>query len=382
LIGGQPSDSSQNYVVRLSGVGGSSCTGTLLTPTLVLTAQHCLTNGAAFSGGGGAANSYKECALGTNPEAASSLQVTLGNLQVGTNVNVARVFVDVDNIDCTSDIAMLELSSPVTGMTQHPLLLDSTIPVGTELTSIGWGLDGSQDAGYITPAQREQESGAVQLAETAGNAVCPDGTPADIDVPGFVVVSIPSCSGDSGSSLFTAAGNLGTNGAIAAVTSGGVSSKVALINGEEKSLCEDAVTVASPLDSERARTFIEQVYQSTGIMPWRVGQAGPPADVGGTCKKNNDCNSNFCVLLGSTSAGYCSKPCTTNADCSADTSCVATGKAADAGTANVCLPAQSTGSKRGCSVAPEDGASGDGWWMAGALVGGFGWRRRRNGRRA
>jgi MYXO-CTERM domain-containing protein len=111
--------------------------------------------------------------------------------------------------------------------------------------------------------------------------------------------------------------------------------------------CADSVTVAVPL--AQVEPFITLVFQADGRMPWRAGRAQPPSDIGGACAQDNECNSNYCAIIGSeaSSEGFCSKSCTSQSDCTNGTVC--TGPDWDAGTA-VCLAPFGTPTARGCSV--------------------------------
>ena len=394
LIGADASDPSQDFVPRINLPSGSFCSGTLVAPTLVMTAQHCFVDNGALVGGT-TENSYVGCTLGTNPVAPSSITVGFGSDQSAPakTITASKLFVDVNNTRCDHDIAFVELSEPVTAYPFRPLLLDSPVVVGTSIMDVGWGDVSDNMGGYTQPRFRQAETGTVLLSASptgqGGTVMTPDGQ--NVSLPaGYVAASVRGCNGDSGSPLLDQ-----MSLALLAVSVGIVSDKVTMVDGAPQSDCSDAVTVAVPLSTNVA--FIESAFQEEKLMPWRVGQGAPPADIGGSCTVNNQCNSNFCVTLGTSdnATGYCSRPCTTDVDCSNGTSCLATGAkmgdgGADAGAgaapASVCLPPQPGPSTRGCSVgaAPGVGSKNDvpDWslWAVGGVIAAT-LRRKRSTRR-
>ena len=118
IVDGTPT-SSFDAVGIVEGIG---CTGTLISPTHVLTAGHCTfstpNNGETFRIGG---ESYKTTRLYTHP--------------------------DYDDNSLANDIAIMELDRPVTGIAPEQIL--RTAPrVGQTLTLVGFGAGGTGENGH------------------------------------------------------------------------------------------------------------------------------------------------------------------------------------------------------------------------------------------
>jgi len=333
VFAGTPSPASEDYAIKIYGVGGATtapppCSGVLVAPTLLLTARHCVTAGLLN-------NSGRQCVLGTDPFPKDAFKIYVGSrVDQARQFSVERVVIDYDSDDCSNDIAGLELNEPVTGVSFPPLELDVPPNVGDAVTTAAWGK--TADAPTAIPNERQRAAGTV-LGLTAGSYTNATGDTL-VFIDGFIVTSINVCDGDSGSPLFDG------RGALLGVMSGGVYPST--VTTKDAS-CVGGLGGYVPL--YRHTGFVERLFQSIGKMPPRAGKP-VPSDLGGPCKASNECNSNYCVSVGPRS--MCSKPCTTDAECGGALACTDTGAGS-----SVCLDVTTppTG-ETSCAVVTAGGA--------------------------
>ena len=125
IVNGTPT-SDFSSVGMLGAWGSDFCSGTLISPTFVLTAAHC----------------------------AEGVGDTEGNFTVeGQTYTTSRVYVHPDwndfvfGTDGANDIALYELATTVTGATPSPIFT-GTPQVGDELTLVGFGAGGDGNTGH------------------------------------------------------------------------------------------------------------------------------------------------------------------------------------------------------------------------------------------
>jgi hypothetical protein len=300
IINGIPSVESEDFAVRVQN-SDYLCTGVVVDPLIVLTASHCVGNASFVSN-----SDIIDCQLGSDiTESGVTVSVGANNSTI-TVYDVKSAYVDTGNLSCTHDVAALILTRPITTVTPRAILLDSLVAVGTPVIDYGWGeANRGHDAGeeleagdLITPTQRLKASGTI-LANKSGTYGI-DGATFMFPDDYWISDNIHDCAGDSGSPLLDDKGNLV-----------GLATQIASKAGLTTSVCGTAELTFGPMPAAN-RVFIESVFQSIGKMPHRANQP-PPADLGGHCVIDNQCNSNYCVMVGS--QGFCSKPCTKNSDC-------------------------------------------------------------------
>lgn len=361
IFHGSDSPASDDFVVRiLSDVG--TCTGFLVAPRLVLTAQHCVGGDVNFAIG----NDQTACSLQTLIRGPETFKVFLGpNALAPTAVaEVSRVFANVSKLSCDYDIAALELSEPVAGVTIRALQLDSPALKEESVEGIGFGRSSERSTSDTDSSEftfvRQKAMGTILALDDKGDidrggqATTPSGSPVTV-TEGYVLTDIRICSGDSGGPLVRT-----STGDLLGVVHGYLTGAAGDRNG-----CDDSVSVYIPL--WRQREFVERVFQTQGIMPTRVGRDRPPADLGGACLQDNDCHSNYCVKVGNSDVtqipGTCSHGCKTSADCPASMECVAS-KITDAGVDGadnaVCLPPFPPPPESSCDVSPSSSSSSNG----------------------
>lgn len=265
IIGGTPSDAAQDAVVLVlhydaaSGFSGS-CTGTLLTPDLVLTARHCVSStdeSAACAPDGSAIGGVVH-----EDHPATTLYVFTGPMRpdfiAGTAhpIRGAEVLTDGAMNLCNHDLALVRLESQVPDARVVPLRLDGAAIVGEPVTVIGWGVTDVEPSPTVRQ-QRDDVSVALLGPDTQIGS-------------GEFRTTLSVCSGDSGGPA------IARSGAVIGVVSRG--------GGTDAAGCATDDPVFSDLPSHRA--LILEGYASVGAMPWLEGQPRP-----GTAGSSGGCTS-------------------------------------------------------------------------------------------
>lgn len=262
IVKGTDSDESQNATVlvmhydALAAGGGaaSGCTGTLLAPTLVLTARHCVSftdDSAACDGKGNAVAGGK--VMGdhvpakiyvfggtTRPDFLSGqFDPSRGTEILSTGATTL----------CDNDIALVVLDKPVSGADIAPIRLDANPASGEVVTVVGWGISDQEN----DPQTRQQRTGVV--VESVG--------PTDRLGPSEFRVGEGTCSGDSGGPALSAEGAV-----LGALSRGG--------NGTNN-IGADACLGGTNIFTSAAghADFIRAGYARVGAEPWLEGQPKP-----------------------------------------------------------------------------------------------------------
>jgi len=184
-----------DVVAVLSRVNGTDawCTGVVLEPTLVLTAQHCVAAAAP-------PNTTFDCATATLTPVSPQSQVWVTQDASVTEMN--SPFVSVSSVRlpagasrlCGDDIALLELSEPLADATFAGLTVDVP-PAHSGFTSVGYGTDGT-----LSGVQRENSASAI----TCIGSDCADSRIAESEL----LATSGACEGDSGGPAFASEGSV------------------------------------------------------------------------------------------------------------------------------------------------------------------------------
>jgi V8-like Glu-specific endopeptidase len=302
IVSGVPDHNRDPAVVAVRIGTSSLCTGTLISPRLVLTARHCTSR-------------TVEAVACPAPGVQVLADRDPSTLTILVGDDVASGHVVAHGVDvvapggvtlCDADVAIIVLDQPVKIVKPLPVRTHG-VARGERVRAVGYGREGDGEAAGAKLVREHVRVLSVTPAElTVGEATCSgdSGGPALDESTGEVVGVVsrggPSCEGSGVHNIYT---------------------RIDAFSW----LVDEAFAKAAGLDHDGATDG-----GAPATAPPRGTKQKPPSDVGGPCEKGADCAAGICIT--NPEGKYCSRPCGTGDRCPAHYHCerVSSGPSASA----------------------------------------------------
>lgn len=260
IVGGSPSTSAKDAVVFLNLGNNGFCTATLIAPTLLITARHCVAE----------INETGQCGTFGANNPTTSMSVAVGVQASENSPTVAkgkRIFVESATDGCGTDIALLEIDTPITSVPAATVRLTAPTP-GETASTVGYGDNGR---GQVTNGRYERTGLKIDaVGPTSATYRTKNGQSLRYDVATAELSTGEStCFGDSGGPLFDG------QGAIIGVTSRGIDDS-----------CLDRPSIYSGT-AGHAKLINDALAAVGAVTP---GGSNPPPDEPGSSPNNDDDN--------------------------------------------------------------------------------------------
>lgn len=379
-VQGGTTDATHTYAVGLCGGTKGSCfnfcSGTLITPNLVVTARHCVDQSPKL------VNCTQNPTFGPQSRPTNTIYVTT-NTSASTGAgsgpgwhNVKEILRPTGDALCGQDIALLVLSDLVSSSEATPAIPGIQYDMGDarytgRYVAIGYGITSPSPGGDSTGGTRRiLEENRVTCIPGDANIPCPAGLEHNEFIGDDGV-----CSGDSGSGAFEQ-----SSFDSGKPVSWGIASRAG--ESQDGTQCltsiytrldqfRDLVVAAADKASNNWSLYSKPVPDWTVFVPKPVKDAGsdaapppppPKAELGATCATADDCESGVCVDAPDGSGdGVCSKDCVEGAANACPDGFRCTGAVCLEGAETAAAPAKTNTTKEsGCAVSTTGAAGGTG----------------------
>ncbi|MGZ3419728.1 MAG: S1 family peptidase [Polyangiales bacterium] len=371
-------------IIINAGGGIAICTGSLIAPNLVLTAHHCVASSGSTScssssfGGMYSASAFR-VTTNYNKAASSFSTGSVPSVDGSTWFGVTKVLTPGNNI-CGQDMAVLELSKPITGVCPLIPAVDVAPTKGEGYTAVGFGI--TSPSGMAAGTRYKATGLTVQCTSASSCGESTSSMSSTMEWEGGSSGGKGTCEGDSGGPALDSAGRVigtvsrGPAGSCSSTIYESVYGEAAWIKSVAQTAATDGGYTAAGWITGGATSDVNNGYCGTGTPTGGTdaGTGGGTDSGGGTGTSGGPCPSGLTCTDGSGMGDYgCFDPsssdgfpssapsCTKDADCPSGWNCWAASATATTGSCiEACTPGSTTGADSGTGTGGSTTDSGMG----------------------